>query len=93
MATFRALAILSWIPTRVLTRDAPWVGDWTARRAILAALGRLHRATARRPELDPIRRVASSLDARLRARWAAAGTPLAGDLRPAWPALCPASPP
>jgi hypothetical protein len=90
MATFRALAILSWIPTGVLTRDAPWVGDWTARQAILAALGRLRRATAGRPELGPVRRVASSLEARLRARWATAGAPLAGDLRPAWPALRPA---
>ena len=70
------------------------MGDWTAREAILGALGRLRRALAGLAELAPIRgRTAGRLESRLRARWAGDGTLPEGDHGPRWPApLPPAAP-
>lgn len=38
LCLYRAFAILSWLPTSVLEADQPWVGDWSARQALRAAL-------------------------------------------------------
>jgi hypothetical protein len=93
MVAFRALALLSWIPARVLDTNAPWVGDWTAREAILVALSRLSRALAGEGALAPIRRTAGHLESRLRARWAGDGALPQGDHVPRWPVLSPAAAP
>jgi hypothetical protein len=93
MVAFRTLALLSWIPARVLEANASWVGEWTAREAILVALSRLRRALAGQPALTPIRRTAGSLEGRLRARWARDGALPDGDHHPRWPAFTPAAAP
>ena len=93
MVAFRALALLSWIPTRVLDANASWVGDWTAREAILVALGRLRLALAGLAELAPIRRTAGRLELRLRARWAGDGALPGANHGPRWPALSPPAAP
>jgi Ser/Thr protein kinase RdoA (MazF antagonist) len=69
VVAFRALAILSWIPVAVLEQNAPWVEGWTGREAVLAAVGRLARATEETDDLRPIASLAAELEARLRQRW------------------------
>jgi choline/ethanolamine kinase len=82
LCAYRALALLSWIPRSVLTRDEPWVEEWTARQAVLCTLDRLTRVTAPHPGLEALGEWGHQLGAELRARW-----PDTTDLLPAWPAL------
>lgn len=84
MATFRALAVLSWISVHTVDRNGPWVGDWTRREAVLAALDRLERATAGTAALAPATALARTLGERLRVRWPEQH---AGDTAPRWPAF------
>jgi hypothetical protein len=82
LSTYRALAMLIWIPPAILEANRPWVGDWSAREAVLAALGRLIRSAAGQAELEPTTEGVRGLETRLRARW-----PEYGEVLPAWPAL------
>ena len=93
MVAFRALALLSWIPTRVLDANAPWVGDWTAREAILVALGRLRLALAGLAELAPIRRTAGRLEFAPASPLGRGRRPPEGNHGPRWPALSPPAAP
>ena len=90
MVTFRALAILSWISVQTVDRDASWVGAWTRREAVLAALSRLEGATSGIEPLAPAAARASALGGRLRALWPEWG---ADDTAPRWPALPATTPP
>ena len=82
LCAYRALAMLSWLPTGALVEDRPWVDDWTVRAAVLAALSRLRLATRDQPRLAPLAEMAARLQPLLRARWPEIADPL-----PRWPAL------
>jgi hypothetical protein len=84
MCAYRGLAILSWVAPAVLEADRPWVGEWTARRAVLAAAERTAEATHDTTELAPIAEATAALTHALRRRWPELG---GGELTPPWPAL------
>jgi hypothetical protein len=74
--------MLTWIPCAILEANRAWVGEWSAREAVLAALRRLIRSTSGEKSLEPITGAAAGLETRLSARW-----PEYGEALPAWPAL------
>lgn len=41
LCAYRALAILSWVPPKVLEQNWPWADEWTAREAAVTAVSRL----------------------------------------------------
>ncbi len=83
LCAFRALALLTWItPESVQNGDHEWVGDWTARLAVFAAVSRLAHIAAPIARLDGIAEVANRLTDALRAQCADVD-----DVTPHWPAL------
>jgi hypothetical protein len=73
ICAYRALAVLTWIPSAVITGNRPWVGRWTAREAVLVILSRLLDATAAASALGPVHDAARILLRELRLRWPAYG--------------------
>ena len=82
LCAYRALAMLTWIPPRVLEKDHPWAGDWTARSAVVTAVQRLRPAVEGVGWLEPVLRVAEGLEAELLRRF-----PELDGGRPDFPAL------
>lgn len=82
LVTYRVLALLSWIPTRARECDEPWVGQWSARCAVVAALERLAHRGVGDGSLFPLAARALECAHSWRARW-----PEVGDALPPWPAL------
>jgi aminoglycoside/choline kinase family phosphotransferase len=85
LCAYRGLAILTWISPDVLQQNRPWVGDWTMREAVLAAVTRLSEATANFVSLQPVHEAATRIAATLRSRW-----PEFDDVEnvsPRWPAF------
>jgi len=85
LCAYRALAMLTWIGPDVLVENRPWVGDWSARAAIFAALSRLYAVTADVADLAPIAAAAHALAQRLRREWPEWAH--IADLAIRWPAL------
>jgi Phosphotransferase enzyme family len=83
LCAYRALAMLTWISPGILAENQPWVGDWTRREAVLAAVSRLFDATSECPLLAPVAEAADGLWGTLRSRWSDYG-----EVLPRWPALC-----
>jgi thiamine kinase-like enzyme len=54
MCAFRALAVVSWIPTAVLQQNHEWAPGWSAREAVTVALQRLHHVTLHFTDLEPL---------------------------------------
>jgi hypothetical protein len=84
LCAYRALAMITWVTPAILEADRPFVGDWTARQAILAALTRAAAACAPLAELAPITSALERLRDALRERWPAYAQPA---LATRWPAL------
>jgi hypothetical protein len=84
LCAYRALAIATWIDPAALHANRPFVGAWTARHALLAALGRLHAATAAFDALSPVAEAAERLGRALRGRWTEFGD---REIATEWPAL------
>jgi hypothetical protein len=82
LCAYRALAMLSWMPPRVLLENRPWVSNWSCREAVLSTVIRLHQVTCGYRGLKPINVAAGRLERALRARWPEITDPL-----PHWPAL------
>ncbi len=82
MSTYRALAMLTWIDPVVLDRNFSWVGEWTAREALVAAVERLVVAASELPDLAGIASFAERTLQTLRERWPEYREPF-----PPWPAL------
>jgi hypothetical protein len=83
VAAYRTLAILGWIPAETIRKDGPWVGTWSRRDAVLAAIRRLRFVLAESDDLAAVARFAARLDDRLSEMWPARPV----DLTPDWPAL------
>lgn len=69
MCAFRALAMLTWIPPKVLEQNHSWAGDWTAREAICTAVGRLARACDGIGSLAAIQELAENAESALLRRF------------------------
>jgi hypothetical protein len=88
LASFRALALLNWIPAGSLEADRPWVEDWSARQAVLAALFRLWRNASTVLSLAALGRAAERAFHALAARWPEIGAEKGeAAFLPHWPAL------
>jgi hypothetical protein len=74
--------MLTWIRPDILKENQSWVGEWTAREAVITALRRLGHAAGGLWELGPVTDAAGNLERRLRALW-----PEYGEVIPHWPAL------
>lgn len=70
ICAYRAMAILSWIPTDILNANRPWVDEgWTARHAVLAAVDRLVFTTRSISYLAPLTNAAMRLFNDLSRQW------------------------
>lgn len=87
MCAYRALAMLTWVSPQVLEQNRSWVGDWTAREALLVALRRMANTAAPHPHLEPLAAFAGELLTHLETRWPEYGQ---SELR--FPGLTPAIP-
>jgi hypothetical protein len=85
MCAYRAIAMLTWLPTAALDADRPWVESWTVRQAALATVARLRGAAAPVAALAPLGDAAALIEDALRSRWRDAGE---GDaVLPRWAAF------
>lgn len=69
LCTYRAMALLSWMPGRLLKQNEPWVDEWSKREAMVVALNRWEEATQGVKELDVMATVAAQLFKRCQALW------------------------
>lgn len=73
LCAYRAIALLSWVSPAVLESDQAFVGAWSARQAVLAALARAEAAAAPVPALRPAVLAFRRLYGELHQRWPEAG--------------------
>lgn len=83
LCTYRALALLSWMPLHLIRQNEPWVGDWSKREAMMSALYRWEEATRGVKDLEVMSRMSSQLLKRSRALWP--DIPI--ECIPQWPAF------
>lgn len=69
LCTYRALALLSWMPLYLIKHNASWVGEWSKREAMVAALSRWEEATRGVKGLEVMTMVAAQLLSRCLALW------------------------
>lgn len=87
LCTYRAMALLSWMPLRLIEHNMPWADNWSRRDAIVVALSRWEQATRGVPGLEVMADVAAQLFRRCQALW----PDIADENNPAWPAFLQAS--
>jgi len=83
LCAYRALAMLSWMPLRLLKRDLPWAEKGSRREAMVVALSRCEEATRGVPGLEVIAEVSAQLCRRCQALW----PDIKAESHPAWPAF------
>lgn len=83
LCTYRAMALLSWMPVHLLAQNEPWAEHWNRREAMVVALSRWEAATRGVKGLDVMAVVAAQLLRRCQALW----PEIAADEGPAWPAF------
>jgi hypothetical protein len=85
LCAYRSVALLSWIGPSALEEDGEWVGAWTRRAAVFAAVARLLRAAEGVPGLEALYGAAHALLLALRERWPSFAEQ--EDVAVRWPAL------
>jgi hypothetical protein len=85
LCAYRGLALLTWVAPTVLAAERPFVDEWSARQAVLAAVTRTAAATAAVASLSPLTTAIDALQAALRTRWREFDG--VGDVATRWPAL------
>lgn len=83
LCTYRAMAVLSWMSVRLIEHNASWVGEWSKREAMVAALSRWEEATRGVKGLEVMAEVAAQLLRRCQALW----PDIPADKIPEWPAF------
>ncbi|GLV60426.1 hypothetical protein KDH_72450 [Dictyobacter sp. S3.2.2.5] len=83
LCSYRAMALISWMPLSLIARNEPWVGEWSGREALLVALRRWEEAARDVQDLEVMSLVAAQLLSRCQALW----PDIAADRIPAWPAF------
>jgi hypothetical protein len=81
LCTYRALAMLTWLPPDLLVEDRDWAPGWTGRAAVLSTTLRLRQTSAGVAALAPLADLGALMNEALRARW-----PTLGEGAPPWPA-------
>ncbi len=69
MCAYRALAIMSWLPTDLLDADRPWAVSWSSRAALLTAARRLQLTTTDIAGLEPFAEFGARMHKTLRKHW------------------------
>jgi len=87
LCTYRAMALLSWMPLRLIKHNLPWADNWSRREAMMVALFRWEEATRGVPGLEVIAEMAAQLFKRCELLWPA----IEVESNPAWPAFLPTS--
>jgi len=83
MCTYRAMALLSWMPLRLIKQNESWVDEWSRREAMVAALSRWEEATRGIKGLEVMSVVAIQLLRRCQTLWPG----IEADSIPEWPAF------
>lgn len=83
LCTYRAMALLSWMPLRLIKHNLPWAANWNRRGAMVVALARWEEATQGVPGLEVMAEVATQLRRRCQALW----PDIEAESSPAWPAF------
>ena len=83
LCSYRAMALLSWMPLRLIEHNASWADNWSMREAMVVALSRWEEATREVKGLEVMAVVAAQLLRRCRALW----PDISADMIPAWPAF------
>ena len=81
LCVYRTLAMLTWTPPAIIRENRTWVGEWTAREAILTAVSRSRNHAAHVPELATVCEGLARLQEQMTARW-----PEHVNALPRWPA-------
>lgn len=87
LCTYRAMALLSWMPSRLIKHNESWVGEWSMREAVVVALSRWEEATRGVKDLEVMSGMAAQLLRRCQALW----PEISAESIPQWPALTHAS--
>ena len=82
ICAYRALAMIAWIPTTILEKDRPRVGEWSMREAMLSTCLRLSQVTSGITLLKPLQDFGDMFADTLQLRW-----PELGDGRINWPGM------
>jgi hypothetical protein len=69
LCAYRTMALLSWMPLRLIKHNLPWADNWSRREAVVVALSRCEEATRGVPGLEVIAEVAAQLGRRCQALW------------------------
>ncbi len=83
LCTYRAMAMLSWMPFRLTEHNESWAGEWSKREAMVAALSRWEEATRGVKGLEVMAEVATQLLWHCQVLW----PDIAADAIPAWEAF------
>jgi hypothetical protein len=83
LCTYRAMALLSWMPFCLIEHNESWVDEWSKREAMVAALSRWEEATRGVKGLEVMAVVAAQLLRRCQALW----PDIEADRIPEWPAF------
>lgn len=83
LCTYRAMALLSWMPLRLIEHNMPWADTWSRRDAMVVALSRWEAATRGVPGLEVMAEVAAHLGKRCQALW----PDIEVENNPVWPAF------
>ncbi len=83
LCTYRAMALLSWMPLSLVEQNESWVGEWSRREAVVAALGRWEEATRGVKGMEVMSVVAAQLLRRCQALW----PDIPAEIIPGWPAF------
>jgi hypothetical protein len=83
ICTYRAMALLSWMPLHLIETNLPWADNWSRRDAMVVALSRWEEATRGVPGLEVMVEVATQLLKRCQTLW----PDIATENNPAWPAF------
>ena len=85
LCAYRALAMLTWIPPDILSKNRIWAEDWTMREAVIVAMLRMEDVAAPYEELEAASDAAGILAKAMREHWPEFEN--AEELLPQWPAL------
>ncbi|GHO84249.1 phosphotransferase [Dictyobacter formicarum] len=80
LCTYRAMALLSWMPLRLIEHNAPWADNWSRREAMVVALSRWEEATREVKGLEVMAVVAAQLLRRCQTLW----PDISAEKIPAW---------
>lgn len=83
LCSYRAMALLSWMPVRLIEHNLPWADNWSRREAMMVALFRWEEAARGVRGLEVVAEMAAQLFRRCQLLW----PDIRVESNPAWPAF------